>query len=95
MLQYLTDDLMPGYDLSKKRMAVRDILNHSLMWTLRDTVIRFSFHVRFDQLADVVAIGRNKRGEVRSLHSDGVTRMVGYVSCPEVIDMRTINDYLT
>lgn len=75
MLQYLTDDLMPGYGIPKKRMAVRDILNRSLMWTLSDKVIRFSFHVRFDQLADVVAIGRNERGEVRSLHSDGMTLM--------------------
>lgn len=66
MLQYLTDDLMPGYGLPKKRMAVD-------VWSLRDSGLFFGIgrYSTVHQNPDVVAIGQMVRnGYVYALHSD-------------------------
>jgi hypothetical protein len=66
MLQYLTDDLLPGFGLPKKRVTVG-------VWSLRDSVVSYDGRSLGSgyQYTDVMAIGDMiEDGFVYGLHTD-------------------------
>jgi hypothetical protein len=93
MLQYLTADLMPGYGLPKKRISLAGIGNSG--WLLRGMLLEYTPLYKYVQLPDVIAIGRDGLTYLlQSLHSDGVTRMVGGDGRARVFDIKDLHYYL-
>jgi hypothetical protein len=77
MLQYLTDDLLLGYGLPKKR--VRSHIG-AFAVSLSESVLRFDDGTLIEsvlQYVDVVAIGRISR-LVYSLHADATIKNIGF-----------------
>jgi hypothetical protein len=78
MLQYLTDDLLLGYGLPKKRMTASIgyqtlSLNESVLTC--DSSIPLGSQLQRD---NIVAIGRDNRvGLLLSLHTDATVNVVG------------------
>jgi len=74
MLQYLTDDLMSGYGLPKKRMSVG-------VWSLRDSVVshRGTRLIPILQTSDITAIGQaTKDAYTYALHTDGRIHIISF-----------------
>jgi hypothetical protein len=95
MLQYLTDDLLSGYGLPKKRMSVSDQMGNYYAWSLVGRGIGYDNYIIYRQLTDTIDIGRDMIGLLCSLHSNGVTRVVGEYTRPsQAMDMRDLHRYL-
>jgi hypothetical protein len=87
MLQYLTSDLLPGYGLPKKRMAV-------YVWSLLDSVISCRGVICCLQQSDVVAIGQEINEDiVYALHADGRINAIG-ASSYQRLNLDNLHCYL-
>lgn len=78
MLQYLTDDLLPGYCLPKKRMGA---YIGGLNLSLSESVLIYDSGTPLGSLLqrdNIVAIGRDNRvGLLLSLHTDATINLIG------------------
>jgi hypothetical protein len=94
MLQYLTDDLMEGYGLPKKRKSVSDQISNFDTWSLVGATIEYDNWVIARRLTNAIAIGRDKLTLICTLHSNGMTLVAGEADPYQVFDMDDLHYYL-
>lgn len=91
MLQYLTNDLLPGYRLPKKRTSIT--YDKSGDWVLRDTVVYINGCIGWRPNINAVAIGINNRGLISTLHTDGTICFV--VTGRKSLNWKDLHYYLS
>lgn len=94
MLQYLTDDLMEGYGLPKKRKSVSDRISNFHTWSLVGAMVEYDNCVIVRRLIDAIAIGRDKLTLICTLHSDGMTLVAGEADPYQVFDMSDLHRFI-
>jgi len=75
---------------------IYDELSESTTRLLVDNGVKYLqvHHTNYEQLPNIIAIGRGENGYVCTLHSDGMINVIGYCYHSEPVDMKDLHLYI-